>query len=471
MRIHCIMCTYLGDGELDIGKTGRWAQWFVDSMFFYDANGTDNRKFAIDYAKSFPDCKFAQFPGTLTPYHIDPTVMRQQAFAAADAAWKYDPNDWVIFVDGTEGISTDVPHDALEWTTSGNSFRYLYDEATQAAQPYLDLAMRIFISQGSITQHTFTVDPNLPVAPDNQAVWWECHPQYVGEVAAPWRSLLRMAKVSYWRTFTDWFLLDSYTDSAATASTSANHVSLISYSYARFSEINYHDPSLWTIDTDEGWPNRIFLNQVPGRQVSELPLVYSTPDPAGMTIPIPPGPAHITARQNMTAVTMFDFVGDVTQESGNETYSWQFGDTTTGTGKVITHTYPAGNQGPFNVILTVHDPDTTPDRTAQVTIRPGTANPITPQAPATPTTPPTRMLSPPYCHYTNQMRNTYIMAFSALFRRNPRDGVWWVPLQIGPAPTSPVDGTVQVDQGQWSNLQPVPRNQPIPVADQPGPGV
>jgi hypothetical protein len=397
--------------------------------------------------------------------------MRKAAFAAADAAWGYAATDWVVFVDGTEGLSTDVPHDALEFGTN-NRYRYLYDEATAAAQNYLDIAVRIFMSQGTVTEHTFTIDTTLPAGPDNQAVWWQCNPQYVGETSPPWRTLRRMGTVAYWRGLVDWTLLDTYQDVATTQASQAIHTSIISYSYARYSEVDYYDPTKWVQANDIGWANRIFMSGVPGRTVPELPLVYSTPDPPGMVITIPPGPARILVFQGSTVET-FNFTGNVTNESGNEVYTWAWGDgTANGTGQTISHSFPVGNHGPFTVTLTVHDPDVVTDRTAQVTIAPGTANPITEQTPPAASTPPTRMLSGPYCYYTNQFMNSqYIMAFSALFRRNPRDGVWWTPLVIGPIPTSPVDGTVAVDQAQWDVMQPNPRNQPITVPDQPGPGV
>src|SRR4051812_31021411 len=145
MRVHGIICTYLGDGELDIGKTARWLQFFTDSIFFYDANGTDNRRYAIDYAKSWPPCKFAYHPASAPKFQVQPEVMRQMAFQAADTAWRYDPDDWVIYIDGTEGISTDVPHDALELMPGTDRFRYLYDEAEAAVEPYIGLAFRAFV--------------------------------------------------------------------------------------------------------------------------------------------------------------------------------------------------------------------------------------------------------------------------------------------------------------------------------------
>ena len=67
MRVHVVVSTYLADLEFDIGKTARWAQYFGDSLFFYDANGGAARQYAVDYSKSWPDCQFAYHPGGATP--------------------------------------------------------------------------------------------------------------------------------------------------------------------------------------------------------------------------------------------------------------------------------------------------------------------------------------------------------------------------------------------------------------------
>jgi hypothetical protein len=83
---------------------------------------------------------------------------------------------------------------------------------------------------------------------------------------------------------------------------------------------------------------------------------------------------------------------------------------------------------------------------------------------------PYRVLSPPYCYYVNQVLGQYLMVFTALWRMNPRDGVWWDQMVIGPVPLSPVDGTPQVDPPQWDNQQPQPRVV-LTRPDETGPGV
>ena len=334
--------------------------------------------------------------------------MRQMAFQAADKAWSYDAGDWVLFIDGTESLSTDVPQDALELLTPHTMrFRYLYDEAEEAeddGSDFVALPIRVFLNQGTVVEHTFVISNKLaPDDPANQAVWWSCDPHYLGDTAVPSpRSLMRFGKVSKLRTLVkaDWQKMDTY----GTYTPGAQHVSLISYSYARYSEVDYHDPTAWVEANDEGFASRLFMQQVPGRNVSQLPIVYATPDPPGSTITVPPGPAHITAfdvfddPNNDLEYLVFTFVGSVTLESGNETYAWDFGDGATDDGENVTHTFPTIDTDPhtaiYTVTLTVTDPDVGAPRTATVKIQPGSMTPITPMPPEPPSTPTSRMLRP-----------------------------------------------------------------------------
>ena len=472
-RVHAIICTYLGDGELDIGKTARWVQYFVDSMYFYDANSTSlARKYVVDYARSFPDCKVGYHPASAGAFYTNPEITRRMAFQKAQAEWAYDDDDWVIYVDGTEGLSTAIPQEQLELVEPNTpKFRYLYDEADKATAPYMAVPYRVFTSQGPVTEHTFSIRADLPATdPSNQALWWSCDPHYSTNTnQQSTRRLMRMFQVGYLRGLADtdpmWAKMDRYDLYYAPPS---NIVSLIGYSYARFSEIDYFDPSLWVEANDLGFANRLFMDQVPGRQVVELPTVYATPDPPGYAIIVPPGPASIIAYPDPVTVTTFDFTGHVTNESGNEVYTWAWGDGSPNTtGQQLTHTFPASG-APFTVTLTVHDPDVPADRTVQVIINPGTYNPVTHLDPATPADPLVRMLSPPYCYYVNTSNLGYIRTFVGLWRRNPRDGVFWT--DIGPVPVSPTTGSTMVDPLAWNAQPPIPNPTPT-VPDQKGAGV
>jgi hypothetical protein len=63
--------------------------------------------------------------------------------------------------------------------------------------------------------------------------------------------------------------------------------------------------------------------------------------------------------------------------------------------------------------------------------------------------------SPAYCYLYSQYDtgdgdpdfNKYV----ALWRQNPRDGVWYVNHELGPVPIDPITGDPSVDPDDWSN--------------------
>jgi len=42
----------------------------------------------------------------------------------------------------------------------------------------------------------------------------------------------------------------------------------------------------------------------------------------------------------------------------------------------------------------------------------------------------------------------------ALWRQNPRDGVWYVNYDLGPIPVDPITGDPSVDQTSWDTQNP-----------------
>lgn len=412
-KVHGIMCSYLGDGEVDIGKTGHWLENFTDTMFFYDSvPGTDPRKFAVDYAKTFPNALFAYHSGA--SYFVDPAGFRLKAFTAALNAWHYADADWVVFVDASDGLSVDTPHDALELVSPDSTkFKYLYDEATaNDTAGQIAFTLRIFLNQGLTAANPLPIDPNLQtslrvekemlvarlndkqatederkltasqlaevnlLADANTATFWTCNPEYLDNpMGASARRVMRMAKVSVVKAWTtpDWVKVDTYAGTEYTPL--AGHPMIISYAYARYSEVDYFDPSLWIEANDVGFANRKLVEAMPQRSVA-LPLDYDTPDPTGFSVVIPP-----------TGV------------------------------------------------------------------------------------PATRVLCPPYCFYVDTFDmgggNTTAKVFGSLWRKNPRDGVWYQQYVIGTVPLDPTTGNPDVgtdpsgnpnDPAYWDIQIPQPRN-------------
>ena len=294
--IHGIVCSFLGDGEVDIGKTARWLLGFVDTVFFFDQQGDPARKYAVDYAKTFPEAEFSYAKQSIFD---DAPAFRAAAFAAADKAWRYDEDDWVIFVDATESLSTNLPYDQLELVSGGTRLKYLDDEVDAASGDVISFPWLVFLHQGTITEmNDMPVDPYLAADledrldhttdPDeiarikliqganNSVIYWTCQPHVMAD--PPLDRLDRMFLVSTARTpgLVDWEALDDPTAAVGTAAVSCG---IVSYGYARYSETDYHDPDLWVEENDLGFANRLLMQQF--HDVG-LPEVYATADPAGV---------------------------------------------------------------------------------------------------------------------------------------------------------------------------------------------
>lgn len=107
MAIHGVVSTYFGDLEFDIGKSLNWSKSFCDTTYVMDTNFSESsRQYIIDWDRSFPTVKksfFSQYSFLTSP--TTAKNWRKESFTRAKTAWNYDPNDWVIFIDGTEGLN------------------------------------------------------------------------------------------------------------------------------------------------------------------------------------------------------------------------------------------------------------------------------------------------------------------------------------------------------------------------------
>jgi hypothetical protein len=386
VKVHGIVCSYLGDSEYDIGKTAAWLNNFVNTLFFYDLNyGDAARKYAVDYAKTFPDAKFAYHPASSPGFYADAPLFRQMAFQAGLKAWKYDDADYVVFIDASESISSDTAFDQLlpdtEWPTL---FSLLLDEARLGTDA-VSMGYHVFLNQGTVAEEYMSADPALgnnlittiaeleddiaaetdPVekaalqasldkslmiqAANDSVLYWTCDPHYTSYSTG---ALDRMFRVGYAKTlmhddWTDgWVRLDSFGMQRSSGQTAVS-AAIVSYSYARFAEGK--GPPPWNEADDGGFANRVLVQPV--RNVG-LTTDYATPDPAG--------------------------VGS-----------------------------PAGTQ------------------------------------------------SPAYCYLYDQFDtgdgdpdfNKYV----ALWRQNPRDGVWYVNYELGPIPLDPITGDPLFDPADWDS--------------------
>jgi hypothetical protein len=73
-------------------------------------------------------------------------------------------------------------------------------------------------------------------------------------------------------------------------------------------------------------------------------------------------------------------------------------------------------------------------------------------------TAPSDLLSLAYCYYVDQFDtgdgDPDFQQFTALWRRNPRDGVWYVNYTLGPVPIDPLSGDPAVPLVVWEGQQP-----------------
>ena len=107
MAIHGIISTYFGDLEFDIGKSLNWTKTFCDTMYVMDIdNSQPTRQYVIDWDYSFPTVKKSFFSDySFLTNSTDAKNWRKESFNRAKAAWDYSPDDWVLFIDGTEGLN------------------------------------------------------------------------------------------------------------------------------------------------------------------------------------------------------------------------------------------------------------------------------------------------------------------------------------------------------------------------------
>jgi hypothetical protein len=107
MAIHGIISTYFGDLEFDLGKSLTWTKAFCDTMYVMDVNTAEApRQYVVNWDYSFPNAKhsfFSQYSFLSNPTNAK--NWRKESFTRAKSAWNYDPDDWVMFIDGSEGLN------------------------------------------------------------------------------------------------------------------------------------------------------------------------------------------------------------------------------------------------------------------------------------------------------------------------------------------------------------------------------
>lgn len=103
--VYGLMGASFGDLEFDIGKSARWLEYFTDDMFVLDVNLGDPRYWIVNWAMTFPHAEHAV---TGINFFTDAVNFRKEQFRLADLEYHFSDTDWILWVDGSEGLSFDT---------------------------------------------------------------------------------------------------------------------------------------------------------------------------------------------------------------------------------------------------------------------------------------------------------------------------------------------------------------------------
>ena len=259
--IHALVGAQYGDLEFDAGKSVRWTQWFADTVFITDINSGDQRYWVINWTDSFPQ---SYHDVTDINYFVVPQQFRAEQWRErqAESRLPLDDNDWVLFVDASEGMSCDstsLPNDL-----STHPFRsYVFREvtrATAAGQDYACIPYYVFLRHVTTTvtyPHAGGIDPSGNLTSPGSIDQPVAVPYYL-----PNLGLKRLWKVSALKSPTfDWSQLDQ-----PTAQSPGVKIQIISYAYAHWNMQDIVPPAttvpLMDINNDDGFRMRKLISRV-----------------------------------------------------------------------------------------------------------------------------------------------------------------------------------------------------------------
>lgn len=292
-RVHAIFSSYFGDFEFDIGKTVRWAQYFTHTHYALDTDlGPGSRNWVLSWDKTFPEVKVS-FSSDLV-WHRDvaaAAAWRKLSFERADAAFGYADEDWVLFVDATEGLTFDSSANVADYAGVGPFYMWLLSEIEKAKtenRTQIALPFYAYVNSETVQYQPQVIDPVLSAELDteyaaaiqlpagierdnklrrisdlrtaNTAVITYAIPRYVSLGKSP-----RLIRADVLRSGTfDWSSIDNYYTNLSPA-TVAGHTAIISYAYARWAVDPLDrnpDGTASSEATDVGWEMRRLVSQV-----------------------------------------------------------------------------------------------------------------------------------------------------------------------------------------------------------------
>ena len=278
--VHGIIGAQFGDLEFDMGRSAKWLEHFTDDMFFSDVFMGEQRYWVINWTESFPRSKYTTTNINFFHSPENAARFRQEQFAQASKAWNYEPKDWVIWIDGHEGLSVDntsLPDD-FQFAPFQS---YIYRETARAEDADHDrvtLPFFVYTHYSDLQNITYDGDPYL----DHKLTQAVAVPWYI-----PNLGLLRLMKVSVLQDPNfDWTLID--TPKAVSPDVK---IQVVSYGYFHWNiqDIQPGQTEVPDLDAnnDLGWQQRKKLSKV--RPIFGLPFDEPWKDP-DEDIPGLPGP-------------------------------------------------------------------------------------------------------------------------------------------------------------------------------------
>ena len=233
--IHGIVGAQYGDLEYDVGKSVRWLDFFVNDLFIMDINTGDQRYWVINWAESFPDSKHAVSGRNFFYSKAEAALWRKEQFEAAAKAFSYQEQDWVLFIDGHEGLSFDnrsLPDDYDAQPFMSWMYREIA-RAVERGQTAVSLPFFVYLKYSDLQNITYATQADigglqLGIPPVSQAA---SVPWYL---PAGW--MPRLFQVASLRGNFDWTTLDTPVSAPPAG------------------ELSYLDPLVGTISTPDPGP-------------------------------------------------------------------------------------------------------------------------------------------------------------------------------------------------------------------------
>lgn len=270
---HALIGAMLGDLEVDVGKSVPWTSYFTNNVYITDINLGDPRYWIIDWDRTFAAAKHTSLP---IDFFSDPIAFRKAQFAAALEDWKYQDQDWVLFIDGHEGLSCDTRSlpDHVDVAPFASYIQREVQRAVDLGDTWVSIPFYAFVRNAAPEPQSWLIEDPAVIAQRvaaagldidpvqlNTAVVYVGVPYYYQRATVDVQGLVRLVKVSALKDPTfDWALID-------TLNTPTPNVKLqvVSYGYAR-----WVNPDT---GVDEGYQMRRHLNKV--RPLLGLPITGS----------------------------------------------------------------------------------------------------------------------------------------------------------------------------------------------------